>query len=58
MWRHGLIGLLAAAVMGIPAAAAGLKFLTVPADASGPLDRAQFHEQFNNALIKFFRTRL
>jgi predicted dienelactone hydrolase len=36
MWRHGLIGLLAAVIMSAPAAAAGLKFLTVPADASGP----------------------
>ncbi len=36
MWRHGLIGLLAAVSMTAPAAAAGLKFLTVPADASGP----------------------
>src|SRR6516165_6333863 len=36
MYRHWLIGLLAAVVMSTPAAAAGLKFLTVPADASGP----------------------
>ena len=36
MWRHGLIGLLAAVIMTAPAAAAGLTFLTVPADASGP----------------------
>jgi predicted dienelactone hydrolase len=36
MWRR-LIGLLAAVVMSAPAAAAGLKFLTVPADASGPV---------------------
>jgi predicted dienelactone hydrolase len=36
MYRHGLIGLLAAIFMTAPAAAAGLKFLTVPADASGP----------------------
>jgi predicted dienelactone hydrolase len=36
MWRHGLIGLLAAVVVNSPAAAAGLKLLTVPADASGP----------------------
>ena len=36
MCRHGLIGLVAAAIMSAPAAAAGLKFLNVPADASGP----------------------
>lgn len=36
MCRHWLIGLLAAVVMSTPAAAAGLKFLTVPADAGGP----------------------
>ncbi len=36
MCRHWFIGLLAAVVMSAPAAAAGLKFLTVPADASGP----------------------
>jgi predicted dienelactone hydrolase len=36
MCRRGLIGLLAAVIMSAPAAAAGLKFLTVPADASGP----------------------
>jgi predicted dienelactone hydrolase len=36
MYRHGLVGLLAAVIMSAPAAAAGLKFLTVPADASGP----------------------
>lgn len=36
MCRHWLIGLLAAVIMSTPAAAAGLKFLTVPADASGP----------------------
>jgi predicted dienelactone hydrolase len=36
MCRHWLIGLLAAVIMSAPAAAAGLKFLTVPTDASGP----------------------
>jgi predicted dienelactone hydrolase len=36
MFRHWLIGPLAAVIMSTPAAAAGLKFLTVPADASGP----------------------
>lgn len=36
MRQHGLIGLLAAVIMSAPAAAAGLKFLTLPADASGP----------------------
>lgn len=36
MYRHGLIGLFAAVIMSAPAAAAGLKFLSVPADASGP----------------------
>lgn len=36
MWRHGLIGLLAAVVINTPATAAGLKLLTVPADPSGP----------------------
>jgi predicted dienelactone hydrolase len=36
MWRSGLIGLLAAVIISAPAAAAGLKFLTIPADASGP----------------------
>ena len=36
MWRSGFIGLLVAVIMSAPAAAAGLKFLTVPADASGP----------------------
>src|SRR5215510_11709611 len=36
MWRRGLIGLLAAVIMTAPAAAAGLKFFTIPADASGP----------------------
>ena len=36
MCRHWLIGLLAAVIMSAPAAAAGLKFLAVPADASGP----------------------
>lgn len=35
MCRHGLIGLLVAVITSAPAAAAGLKFLTVPADASG-----------------------
>ena len=36
MCWHWLIGLLAAVIMSAPAAAAGLKFFTVPADASGP----------------------
>lgn len=38
MCRHALIGLLLALIMSMsgPAAAAGLKLLTVPADASGP----------------------
>src|SRR5215831_13870934 len=36
MYRHWLIGLLAAVIVSAPAAAAGLKFFTVPADASGP----------------------
>jgi predicted dienelactone hydrolase len=36
MCRHWLIGLLAAVIMSAPAAAAGLKFFTVPADTSGP----------------------
>jgi predicted dienelactone hydrolase len=36
MCRHWLIGLLAAVIMSAPAAAAGLKFLIIPADASGP----------------------
>src|SRR5215468_8191468 len=36
MYRHWLIGLLAAVIVSAPAAAAGLKFFTVSADASGP----------------------
>ena len=36
MWRHGLIGLLLALITNAPAAAAGLKLITIPADASGP----------------------
>src|SRR5262245_22210991 len=36
MYRRGFIGLLVAVIMSAPAAAAGLKFLAVPADASGP----------------------
>jgi predicted dienelactone hydrolase len=36
MFRHGFIGFLLALIMSAPAAAAGLKLLTVPADASGP----------------------
>src|SRR6516225_8778942 len=36
MYRYWLIGLLAAVIVSAPAAAAGLKFFTVPADASGP----------------------
>lgn len=36
MGRHGLIGLLAAVLMSTPAAAAGLRFVTVPADAGDP----------------------
>ena len=36
MCRHGFIGLLFAVIMSTPAAAAGLRFITVPADASGP----------------------
>ena len=36
MWRHWLVGLLAAVIMIAPSAAAGLRFITVPADASGP----------------------
>ncbi|MEJ0077292.1 MAG: prolyl oligopeptidase family serine peptidase [Alphaproteobacteria bacterium] len=36
MFRHGFIGLLFASILSAPAAAAGLKFLTVPADAGGP----------------------
>jgi predicted dienelactone hydrolase len=36
MCWHGLIGLLAVVIMSAPAASAGLKFLAVPADASGP----------------------
>src|SRR6516162_6606628 len=36
MCRRWLIGLLAAVIVSAPAAAAGLKFFTVPADASGP----------------------
>jgi predicted dienelactone hydrolase len=36
MCRHWLIGLLAAVIMSVPAAAAGLKLLTIPVDASGP----------------------
>ncbi len=36
MYRHGLIGLLFAVIMSAPALGAGLKIVTVPADASGP----------------------
>jgi predicted dienelactone hydrolase len=36
MWRRGLIGLLAAVVTSAAASAAGLKLLTIPADASRP----------------------
>lgn len=36
MWRRGLIGLLAAVITSVSASAAGLKLLTVSADASGP----------------------
>ena len=36
MYRLGFIGLLFAVVVSAPAAAAGLRFLTVPADTSGP----------------------
>ncbi len=36
MRQHGFIGLLFALIMSAPAHAAGLKLLTVPADASGP----------------------
>lgn len=36
MWRYGLVGLFLALVTSAPAAAAGLKLLTVPADANGP----------------------
>jgi predicted dienelactone hydrolase len=36
MRQHGLVGLFFALIMSAPADAAGLKLLTVPADASGP----------------------
>ncbi len=36
MCRHGFVALLVAIVMSAPAGAAGLRFVTVPADATGP----------------------